>query len=551
MKDFVRLFASLLLIITISSSCHEDLVEEVVITDEFTPFTIFEAQVNGIVSDDSGDPIANATILIDGEMVQTDDLGYFQIENLRSNSQESKQLSIQAEGFLPSSRLIRVLSPSTIDLNISLIPIPGQMDFQATDGFTAQVSESASIQFFPNGITRDNQPYTGQVFLRSYHLAKDDEQLFDKLPGALVGLDVDETLQQLETYGMIYALLEDEFGNELQPDPGATALLTINIPDQYLNVAPAEVPLWFFDETSGVWIEEGIATKNGNRYEGNVTHFSWWNIDIPIGNLLTICMNFIDDATGEPLSNSPILFSSEGIQFGIQFTNDDGSLCVNLPDEFEIDLRVEADCAYTNSVTIGPFTNSQDNIDVALGVNRDGAIAITGTVIDCEGNPLDIENISVSRDGNRQVIPVNSDGSYAYELLCPRSGDRIKILAFDPQTNIAAADELIIQNADENVVFDFNTCDQADNLLSGEIFGEATAISIESVRTNPNETILVLDNGCFLSFLGNTTGTFDGAYFCGTSESGEVVVTITQYNNIVSGSFSGTDLSGTFSASIN
>ena len=173
----------------------------------------------------------------------------------------------------------------------------------------------ASIQFFPNGITRDDQPYDGQVFLRSYHLAKDDEQLFSKLPGDLIGIcdgndtGVDKASDplQLETYGMIYAVLEDEFGNELQPDPNATALLTIDIPEQYLTVAPAEIPLWFFDENSGVWVEEGTAVRNGNSYQGSVTHFSWWNIDVPLGDLLTICVNITDEATGEPLSNLSLI----------------------------------------------------------------------------------------------------------------------------------------------------------------------------------------------------------------------------------------------------
>jgi hypothetical protein len=551
MKDFIRITIYFIFLFVLVASCHEDMIEEVVVIDEFTPVTIYEVDVRGIVSDDNGNPISSATIQVDGETLSTDELGVFLVQNLRANPRESKQITIESDGFLPVSRLINVLSENTIHLNITMIPIPPEESFSAENGYVAQVSESATITFFENGIVSDGRAYTGEVFLRSFHLAKDDDQLFQRLPGDLVGLDQEETLQQLETYGMIYATLVDENGNELQPDPSVTALLTIDIPEDYLGVAPSQMPLWYFDETTGVWLEEGIAIRNGNTYEGAVTHFSWWNIDIPVNYLVNVCLTVTNENTGEPLINTQILFSSSIIEFGTQTTNGDGGLCVSLPGESEINLSLFSECRFADSSTIGPFSSNQDNVNVSLGISEDGIINISGSVTDCESNAIAAETLTITRSSNRQVVAIDPNGNYNFDLICPAAGEALSFLIIDSETNSIKGEQLIIENTDNNIEFNFNTCEEVDNILSGDIFGTSVALLIEKVQSNPNETILVLDNDCYLSFLGNSTGTFDGAYFCGLGENGEVSVTVTQYGNIVSGTFMGADLSGSFSASLN
>jgi hypothetical protein len=47
--------------------------------------------------------------------------------------------------------------------------------------------------------------------------------------------------------------------------------------------APATIPLWHYDAATGLWKEEGTATKQGDKYVGTVAHFSDWNCDTPEG----------------------------------------------------------------------------------------------------------------------------------------------------------------------------------------------------------------------------------------------------------------------------
>jgi hypothetical protein len=61
--------------------------------------------------------------------------------------------------------------------------------------------------------------------------------------------------------------------------PGKTAKLRFTIPSSLRSTAPATIPLWSVDETTGLWKQEGSATKGTDYYEGDVSHFSFWNCD--------------------------------------------------------------------------------------------------------------------------------------------------------------------------------------------------------------------------------------------------------------------------------
>ena len=56
---------------------------------------------------------------------------------------------------------------------------------------------------------------------------------------------------------------------------------------------PSSIPLWHFNETYGIWVQQGIATKKGTIYEAEVNHFSTWNLDMEINAVeLIVKFNF-------------------------------------------------------------------------------------------------------------------------------------------------------------------------------------------------------------------------------------------------------------------
>lgn len=101
------------------------------------------------------------------------------------------------------------------------------------------------------------------------------------MPGDLRGISTDGSLKTLTTYGMAAVELTGALGELLQIAPGQKASLTMPIPVAILSNAPATIPLWSFDEAKGLWKEEGQAIKTGSNYVGDVSHFSFWNCDVP------------------------------------------------------------------------------------------------------------------------------------------------------------------------------------------------------------------------------------------------------------------------------
>lgn len=80
---------------------------------------------------------------------------------------------------------------------------------------------------------------------------------------------------------MVGAELFDDTKQALQIASGYTAQITFPIPGPLAATAPANIPLWYFDETNGMWKEQGNAQVQGGNYVGNVSHFSFWNCDYP------------------------------------------------------------------------------------------------------------------------------------------------------------------------------------------------------------------------------------------------------------------------------
>lgn len=549
---FLNAVIFVLLMFLFLQSCHDDVIEEVEVIDTYIPYTIYEVDVRGLISNSDGDPITEAELDFGGDIKFSDELGYFVFEGVEADTRDAI-LRVTAEGFLPATRRITVLSPNTINLNITLNPLPKSDSFSAEDGKVVNVSDHAQLTFFPNGITKNGERFSGNVILKSYHLAKDDEQLFTKIPGDLVGIDQQQELKILDTYGMLYATLEDDAGNELQPDSDVTAQLAIDIPAAYQAQAPEEIPMWYFDDDRGLWIEEGTAKKENNRYIGSVTHFSWWNIDIPFADLVTVCIQVVDISTGDALKNTNVLFTYEGVEFGIQTTNKEGKLCTSLPSQKVITLSLATSCEYVSSVDIGPYDQSIDKVQVELGTNEAGSISINGSVSDCDGQKITADILTVSRDGKRSTIESADDGSYSYSVVCPLDNEKIVFVAYDKATENSVSTEYIVNSKEQSSQFDIAVCgNDAQDILIGNIFGEEVILLIESIKLNPNETILVLDNMCYLSFLGNSTGSFEGGYFClSTGPNSTVDVTVTSFENQIVGTFSGDDASGSFNASNN
>lgn len=127
-----------------------------------------------------------------------------------------------------------------------------------------------------------DQPFNGKVKTDMLFLNPDDDNFREMMPGGdLAAVDASEQDVQLVSYGMVDVNMTTEDGKKLQLREGKEAELTFPIPESLKDKTPDEIPLWSFDETDGLWKEEGVARLENGVYVGKVKHFSWVNLDWP------------------------------------------------------------------------------------------------------------------------------------------------------------------------------------------------------------------------------------------------------------------------------
>jgi hypothetical protein len=170
----------------------------------------------------------------------------------------------------------------------------------------------------------------------------------------------------LESFGAINVRLADVNGKRLQLAPGKTAGIRIPVKTRALSL-PATIPLYYLDETIGIWQQEGTAALKrdavtGDYYEGVVTHFTYWNADMP-QETITVKGCVKNGVGGLPPADTTV--SSEGVDYsGASYT------WVDAKGEFTVSIKRNARASITavdggsNSATHAVLP-SPDNITVS------------------------------------------------------------------------------------------------------------------------------------------------------------------------------------------
>ncbi|HEV2303856.1 MAG TPA: hypothetical protein VGR91_20010 [Stellaceae bacterium] len=133
-----------------------------------------------------------------------------------------------------------------------------------------------SVDFPPGSfVTAAGAAYTGSVSVEAFQY---DLSQPNPIPGDLGAVFGGKPVR-LGSFGAFHLLPRDASGQPLAMAPGMHANVSLPIQPSQLAAAPATIPLFHYDETTGQWIEDGKLTRAGNSYVGAVTHFSVFNAD--------------------------------------------------------------------------------------------------------------------------------------------------------------------------------------------------------------------------------------------------------------------------------
>lgn len=397
--------------------------------------TQVKSSVSGFVTDENDLPVNSATVIVGVSTSTTDKYGYFEFRNV-DVVKNAAVVTVTKAGYFKGIKTYIASESKSAFFRIKLMPKTVSGTISGTTGGTVTLANGLSISIPPGGVVNatSNAAYSGTVNISARWINPAGSDLPSTMPGDLRGLNGAGNLQLLTTYGMAAVELTGTGGELLQLAPGKKSTLSLPIPASISASAPATIPLWYFDESKGLWKEEGSATRSGNNYVGEVSHFSFWNCDLPANYVQFNCT--VLNSANQPIPHVWVKITVVNNPINNRSGNTDSSGYVSGPIPANAQLLLEifgSDSCNTASYT-QTFTTGNTNISLGFIVinNSSGLANISGTVINCTNAPVTNGHVYIKRGSYYYRVGINNTGNYNLNLfLCNSAGTSITLIADD------------------------------------------------------------------------------------------------------------------------
>lgn len=345
-----------------------------------------------VINLSTGDLLDNATVTISGQSTQTNS-GTFTLNNLPNTG--DLVVNVRKNGFVSTSRrTIFAPGATTASIEISVVPVAQRTSLSASQlasDITLNIPNSAARVFLPAGSLIN--PATGaspNVNVVANLTPINPAANVNAMPGDYSAIDEQGVPHIIESFGALAASFEDAAGNELNLAPNTLATIRIPVSSRRSNI-PQSIPLYYFDESRALWVQEGTATLDATAsyYEGTVAHFTVWNADI-LYNSITIT-GCVENAAGNRLQNASV--SMEGQDYNGSsraFTNAQGIFNIQAKRGGVSLLNAILGNKLSSTVTVG------DNEDTSTNVNiTDSCLVVANDAITArltwDENPRDLD----------------------------------------------------------------------------------------------------------------------------------------------------------------
>ena len=333
--------------------------------------------LSGIVRDASGTPIEGVSIVSGSSAATTNTDGFFEFDQIQVVSVQNDRSVVRFSkaGYFDVVRSMDADDDAADGASWEVV-----MCRKENNDFTSiKTYSSSSDQTLQAGEMKIDMPqdgykvdgtgvgYTGKVKSEMVYLDPNNERFSEMMPGGdLAAVRSDNSSAQLVSYGMTDLNMYAENGDKLQLKEGSKAKLTFPIPAGMGENPPASIPLWSFNENTGLWEEEGSATLQGNVYVGEVAHFSWVNLDYP--EKQGTVYGYVKDDTGKVL---PGVRLNIGQLLAPTVTNSDGYYSHEVPANTAFSITVKAQyyggisqMAFVNVAALSPGESRR--VDITL-----------------------------------------------------------------------------------------------------------------------------------------------------------------------------------------
>lgn len=465
----------------------------------------------GQIVDIYNNPIQGVTIKIGTSTTQTDVNGVF-IINGANVYERFAHITATKSGYIDGSRS---LVPTSGKNNVKIMLLPNDPLETIQSGVTSEVSIYSGTKVVFDGafVDANGNDYSGSVQVAMFHLTPTDENINKLMPGMLYAQTEANEQAVLETYGMLNVELRGSAGQKLNIKEGHTAEITIRIDDSQLATAPSAIPLWHFDEDKGYWKEEGVATKVGNKYVGEVSHFSWWNCDVQFPTV-TLTLTVVD-ANGNGISNVGVGLIANGNTWPVMgYTDINGQVSGLIPANQTLVLNVYPDYYSCNSnniiftTSIGPFTaNSTLPNIVVNNTSTNLSSTVVGNLVKCDNTNVTNGYVMLSRAGGYSVSPVTNGAFNFNEIYCP-SNTQFTLKGYDLE-NLQTTDSITYNfTAPITNIGNLQACTAVDEFISYQVDGGAPVFLIQQVSGGTTTQGTINQNSLYLNAYNATGGLY-------------------------------------------
>jgi len=398
-----------------------------------TPDPIVTA-IQGNILDETGAPASGVTIQAGSKTAITDAKGFFRI-NDATLDKKSAVITATKAGYFKAYRTFGATSGSNhIEIKLLKKTLTGSID--AAAGGDVSLSNASKIALPANGVVNatTGAAYTGQVRVYATYIDPTSADISQTVPGSFMANDKDGKRVVLTSYGMLAVELESAAGERLQIKSGSSATLTTAIPASGQASAPATIALWSVDEITGVWKEEGTATRNGNVYVGQVSHFSFWNCDVSQN---AVMLSFTLKLTGgEAFVHTDVRIRRTNTNTNAPAhgrTDSMGQVSGYVPYNEPLVLEVLDRCGqpfYTQN--IGPFTQNTNLGTITVSNPGSSVVTISGKVLNCTNTAVTNGAAIISFGNYTRYVNVDASGNFQTTFTrCANSPANFDVLGID------------------------------------------------------------------------------------------------------------------------
>ena len=254
------------------------------------PVTTTGSVSGTVVASRTGLALSGVTVASAGHSASTAADGSYTLNDVPTG--DGKVVTFELAGHARGVLAVSVAASATARANARLTPVGATQSFDATMATTVAVAGSPAQVSLPAAglVTAAGAAFTGTATVEVTPINPANDP--GNMPGNYTAMATGSSAPQtIESFGALNVTLKDAGGNALNLAAGKTATIRIPLATRSPN-PPATIPLFYFNESTGLWVQEGTATLAGTApnqyYEGTVSHFTYWNADQVIDTIRVI-----------------------------------------------------------------------------------------------------------------------------------------------------------------------------------------------------------------------------------------------------------------------